>query len=54
VDVAEIEHVDSGVVVDGWRAWYGRVERGAEGEDDVVVDEEEGWGLGGADVVGVT
>jgi hypothetical protein len=23
--VAEIEHVESGVVVDGWRAWYGGV-----------------------------
>jgi len=27
VDVAEIEHVDSGVVVDGWRAGYGGAER---------------------------
>jgi len=27
VDVAEIEHVDSGVVVDGWRACYGGAER---------------------------
>jgi hypothetical protein len=54
LNVTETEHVDSGVVVDGWRAGYGGVERGVEGENDVVVDEEEVWGLGGADVVGVT
>jgi hypothetical protein len=52
--VAEIEHVESGVVVDGWRAGYGGVERCVEGGAGLVVDEEEGWGQGGADVGGVT
>jgi hypothetical protein len=57
VDVAEIEHVDCGVVVDGWRAWYGGAERGGEREDDgagLVVENEVGWDQGGADAVGVT